>query len=230
MNLDELHDAIEAYTQNNDWTGPVASIGPNKDLIVSSQLNTIIRQAENKIYSLVKTPSTIKSVTGKAIAQNTGDVSGTISDFQRPIAAIMKDGGDANFSKLLLYMEPGLSGALGISIGTGTAPKYYSVVPSSTVTGEPVKLNAFPFTSSSTLTLDIDYYGFPESIVDEADGESWLGTTAENLLLYGCLVEAYTFMKGSTDLLQAYKQKFDEAVQTFNDTTQYAWESYIYED
>ena len=69
-----------------------------------------------------------------------------------------------------------------------------------------------------------DYYGFPESIVDEADGESWLGTTAENLLLYGCLVEAYTFMKGSTDLLQAYKQKFDEAVQAFNQTTLYSWD------
>jgi hypothetical protein len=38
---------------------------------------------------------------------------------------------------------------------------------------------------------------------------TWLSQNARNALLYGCLVEAYTFMKGEIDLLQLYETRFN---------------------
>ena len=61
MDLTALKNAIEAYTQNNDWTGPVGTVSGD---IISSQLDVIIKQAENKIYSFVKAPSATNQLTG----------------------------------------------------------------------------------------------------------------------------------------------------------------------
>ena len=38
---------------------------------------------------------------------------------------------------------------------------------------------------------------------------TWLSQNARNALLYGCLAEAYTFMKGEVDLLQLYETRFN---------------------
>jgi hypothetical protein len=43
-------------------------------------------------------------------------------------------------------------------------------------------------------------------------GTSWLSTNAEIALLYGSLVEAYTYMKGDMNLMQMYMQRYGEAV------------------
>jgi hypothetical protein len=48
----------------------------------------------------------------------------------------------------------------------------------------------------------------PNSLVTDTTG-TWLSQNARNALLYGCLVEAYTFMKGEIDLLQLYETRFN---------------------
>ena len=45
-----------------------------------------------------------------------------------------------------------------------------------------------------------------------ADGTSWLGDNAETALLYGCLVEGYTFMKGEQDMLAVYQKQYEDAM------------------
>lgn len=50
------------------------------------------------------------------------------------------------------------------------------------------------------------------STVSNPIGQTWLGDNYDNVLLYGCLVEAYTFMKGETDIIQLYDAKYKEAV------------------
>lgn len=60
--------------------------------------------------------------------------------------------------------------------------------------------------------IELHYFYRPESIVDSADGTSWLGTNAGPALLYGSLVEAYTFMKGDSDMIQSYEKYFERAV------------------
>jgi putative alpha-1,2-mannosidase len=45
-----------------------------------------------------------------------------------------------------------------------------------------------------------------------SDGTTWLSTNATQGMLYGCLIEAYTFMKGEPDLMQEYEKRFSEAM------------------
>ena len=56
--------------------------------------------------------------------------------------------------------------------------------------------------------------GFSVSVatVDNVNGTSWLGDNFDTVLLYGSLVEAYTYMKGETDLLAVYDGKYKEAL------------------
>jgi len=69
-------------------------------------------------------------------------------------------------------------------------------------------------TPNDALTMELHYFFRPTSITETSDGTSWLGTNADLALLYGSLVEAYTFMKGEPDLLKLYNDRYIEALQT----------------
>ena len=43
-------------------------------------------------------------------------------------------------------------------------------------------------------------------------GETWLSQNAELTLLYGCLIEAYVYMKGDPTLMQEYEQRYAESL------------------
>jgi len=62
----------------------------------------------------------------------------------------------------------------------------------------------------ATYTVELQYYYDPPSIVDA--GTSWLGDNAETVLLYGSLVEAYTYLKGDADMMGQYRQQYESAV------------------
>jgi hypothetical protein len=59
-------------------------------------------------------------------------------------------------------------------------------------------------------TTKLHYYFYPPSIVTA--GTSWLGDNFDTVLLYGSLVEAYTYMKGEQDILALYDGKYKEAL------------------
>ena len=67
-------------------------------------------------------------------------------------------------------------------------------------------------TPDAVYTTELHYYYYPESITVAADGQTWLGDNFDTVLLYGCLVEAYTFMKGEADMMQMYDTKYKEAL------------------
>ena len=90
------------------------------------------------------------------------------------------------------------------SATTGT-PKYYADWDEVTFLLAP--------TPDSNYTVELHYFYRPTSITTSADGTSWLGTNAELALLYGSLLEAYTFMKGEADVLQIYNGRFQESLQ-----------------
>ena len=68
-------------------------------------------------------------------------------------------------------------------------------------------------TPNDNFTMELHYFYRPDSITTTASGTTWLGDNAELALLYGSLVEAYTFMKGEADLLSLYNQRFQESLQ-----------------
>ena len=91
---------------------------------------------------------------------------------------------------------------------TGT-PQYYALFgPQSSA------LNELSFilgpTPDITYGVELHYFYYPESIVTSTT--SWLGDNFDSVLLYGSLVEAYTFMKGETDLVTLYNTKYNEAL------------------
>jgi hypothetical protein len=91
-------------------------------------------------------------------------------------------------------------------------PKYYALfgpaLSGSTITTE-LTFILGP-TPNTTYTAELHFYYYPESIV--TSGTSWLGDNFDTVLLYGALVEAYTFMKGETDMITLYNQKYVEAL------------------
>ena len=65
-------------------------------------------------------------------------------------------------------------------------------------------------TPDTTYNVELHYYYYPTSIVEAET--SWLGDNFDSVLLYGSLVEAYTYMKGEQDMMQLYNTKFMEAL------------------
>lgn len=60
--------------------------------------------------------------------------------------------------------------------------------------------------------IDIEYSKFPNGII--ISGESWLGTNYYQLLLYGVLLEADTFMKGVQDMAARYLTAYQNDLET----------------
>jgi hypothetical protein len=67
-------------------------------------------------------------------------------------------------------------------------------------------------TPDASYSMEMHYYGYPTSIVDSQTGTTWLGDNFDSALLYGSLLEAYTFMKGEPDVIGVYKARYDEAL------------------
>jgi hypothetical protein len=101
---------------------------------------------------------------------------------------------------------------------TDTAlPKYYALFgPTTTNDPSPVITNELSFilgpTPDAAYDVELHYYYYPESITTVASGQTWLGDNFDTVLLYGSLVEAYTFMKGEQDIIALYDGKYKEAL------------------
>ena len=67
-------------------------------------------------------------------------------------------------------------------------------------------------TPDSSYSVELHYYFYPDSITVTPSGRTWLGDNFDTVLLYGTLVEAYTYMKGETDMMALYDGKYKEAL------------------
>jgi len=67
-------------------------------------------------------------------------------------------------------------------------------------------------TPDSTYTMELHYFYYPESITTTASGTTWIGDNIDSVLLYGSLVEGYTFMKGEADMIGLYEKKYQDAL------------------
>jgi hypothetical protein len=65
-------------------------------------------------------------------------------------------------------------------------------------------------TPDAIYPVELHYYYYPQSIVTAST--SWLGDNFDSVLLYGSLVEAYTYMKGEQDMMALYNGKYQEAL------------------
>jgi hypothetical protein len=93
---------------------------------------------------------------------------------------------------------------------TDTAiPKYYALFGPSYSNSTELSFILGP-TPDASYTVELHYFFYPESIT--TSNTSWLGDNFDSVLLYGSLVEAYTFMKGEADIIALYDGKYKEAL------------------
>jgi hypothetical protein len=210
MTYTELIAAIQSYTEN---TFPATYLASGATVSSTTQLNTFITQAEQRIFNTVQFPSLRKNVTGVTSTGNKylSCPADFLSSFS--LAVIDATGAyeyllnkDVNFIRQA-YPTP-----------TDTAiPKYYALFgPTTTNDPSPVITNELSFilgpTPDAVYSVELHYYYYPTSITTAASGQTWLGDNFDSVLLYGSLVEAYTFMKGEVDIISGYDAKYKEAL------------------
>jgi hypothetical protein len=211
MNYSELFQQIQTYTENlfPDTFVSVSNSSNTSTVNATTQINTFIMQAEERIYNTVQIPSLRKNVTGNC--STTTPYLGCPNDFLSSFSmAVIEDDGSYEY---LLNKDVNYIRAAYPSPTAKGMPRYYSLFGSRL--NDPNELSFLLGPSPDAIyRIELHYFYYPESIVDA--GYSWLGDNYSPVLLYGSLVEAYTYMKGETDMLLAYNTKYNEALQQLN--------------
>ena len=199
MNYTELSANIQAYAENTE-TNFVAEIP------------TFVKQAEQRIYNSVQFPSLRKNMTG--VVSSSNKYLSAPDDFLSVYSlAVIEDYGTAleTYTYLLNKDVNFIREAYPTPADVGL-PKYYALfgptVSGSTITNE-LSFIMGP-TPDANYHVELHYYYYPESIVTAET--TWLGDNFDTVLLYGSLVEAYTYMKGEQDMMALYDTKYKEAL------------------
>jgi hypothetical protein len=197
MNYTELKAAIQAYTENTDTS-------------FIAEIPVFVTQAEQRIYNSVQFPSIRKNMTG-VVSTATPYLSAP-SDYLATYSLAVIDG-DGNYEYLLNKDVNFIRQAYPKASDTGL-PKYYALfgptISGSTITNE-LSFMVGP-KPDANYTVELHFYYYPESISTASSGQTWLGDNFDTVLLYGSLVEAYTYMKGEQDMMGLYNQKYMEAL------------------
>jgi hypothetical protein len=197
MDYTALKDAIQAYTENTE-----------ADFI--AEIPVFVTQAEQRIYNTVQFPSIRKNVTGVTTVNN--------KYLQCPLdflavysMAVIDANGDYEY---LLNKDVNFIRQAYPSPTDTAIPRYYALfgpAVSGTTISDELSFILGP-TPDSSYSVELHYYYYPESITVAADGRTWLGDNFDSVLLYGSLVEAYTYMKGEQDMMALYNAKYQEAL------------------
>jgi hypothetical protein len=207
MTYDELFANIQAYTEN---TFPETYTASGVPVSTTEQINTFIKQAEQRIFNTVQFPSLRKNVTGNLTSGN--QYLSCPDDFLASYSLAVED--PVLGQEFLLNKDVNFIRQAYPKVTDTAFPKYYALF-GPTVNGTSVT-NELSFivgpTPDDDYSVELHYYYYPVSIVDSNDGRTWLGDNLDSVLLYGSLVEAYTFMKGEADLTALYNTKYNEAL------------------
>jgi hypothetical protein len=184
-----LKQAIQDYTDNTETT-------------FVSQLDSFIQNAEERILKTAPLEVFRKNATANMTVSN--KYLPKPSDWLFTYSISIIDGNSDH--KFLLNKDVNFVQDYWPTASDTGEPKYYADFDVSNIIITP--------TPDAAYTTEIHYYYRPTSITSA--GTTWLGTNAGPALLYGSLVEAYTFMKGEPDMLQLYEKYFVEALQRIN--------------
>jgi hypothetical protein len=182
-----LKTAIQDYTDNSEST-------------FVSNLALFITEAEERVFKNVQLSLFRKNVSGNTTASN--KYLNIPSDFLAPFSLSVVN---ESANEFLEYKDVNFVQSFTPNPATTGTPRYYSLFDISNFILAP--------TPNAIYTAELHYYYRPASLTAGADsGTTWLSENAPNAMLYGSLVEAYTFMKGDPDLLNTYNQRFSEAI------------------
>ena len=188
----ELKTAIQDYTDNTETT-------------FVNHLSDFIKGAEDRIFKNVDLELFRKNVTSSLTAS---DKFLTIpSDYLASFSLQITTSGSED---ILLQKDVNfLQEAFPTSASTGV-PRFYGVFDVNNFILAP--------TPNSNYAVEMHYYYKPTSLTAGVDsGTTWISTNAPFALLYGSLVEAYTYMKGEADMMQQYEKRFTDQLMRLKD-------------
>ena len=180
-----LTQAVKDYTENTETT-------------FTNNIARFITITEELILRTIQLPDFRKNVTGTLTSGN--QYLTVPSDFLFPYSLAYDNSGYT----FLIFKDVNFIRELYPVASTTGLPKHYAQFNENSFIVGP--------TPNANLTVELHYFYEPESITVSSDGTSWLGTNAENALLYGTLLQAYIFMKGEADITQLYQQQFETAL------------------
>ena len=185
MNYSQLVAQIQDYTENQFTTTVV---------------NNFIQQAEQRIYNSVQLPALRKNVTGTTTSGNKYLAMPTnwLATFS---LAIINANNEYTYllNKDVNFIRQSYPDTDSDYYGT---PAYYAVFDQNSFILGP--------TPDASYAVELHYFYYPESITTATT--TWLGDNFSSALLYGSLLEAYTYMKGEQDVINQYQKRYDEAM------------------
>jgi hypothetical protein len=201
MDYTALKNAIQAYTENTE-----------ADFI--AEIPVFVTQAEQRIYNSVQFPSIRKNVYGQVTANN--NYLQCPTDFLAVYSLAIITGvvnGNLNTGtyEYLLNKDVNFIRQAYPTANETALPKYYALFGPRSDNVDELTFILGP-TPDLAYYTELHYYYYPESITVAADGRTWLGDNFDTVLLYGSLVEAYTYMKGEQDMMALYNGKYQEAL------------------
>ena len=193
--LTNLQDDIRDYTE------------VDSSVFSTGVLNTIIKNAENRIYREVDTDDNRFYATSNLQA---GNRYVTIPSDLRIIryAQLRNTAGDQVFLEKRdtsfmaeYYDTPGTQSGF---------PKYYANWDANFWVVAP--------TPDSTYHITLAYIKQPVSLTDSSVSSTgtYISNKYQDLLLFACLVEAYGYLKGPVDLIQYYEQSYRRAAKSYS--------------
>tara|TARA_R100000544_G_scaffold23048_1_gene11532 strand:+ start:1608 stop:2273 length:666 start_codon:yes stop_codon:yes gene_type:complete len=189
----ELKTAIQNYTENTETT------------FVSS-LDIFIKNAEERILKIAQLEVFRKNQSGTLTPYSTDATNSKYltvpSDYLAPFSLSFTNSGSKEF---MMFKDVNFVQSFNPDSSTVGAPRYYAQFDITHFILAP--------TPDVAYEVELHYFYRPASLTAGGDtGTTWLSTNASVALLYGSLIEAYTFMKGEADLVANYTQRFTEAM------------------
>ena len=188
----QLKTAIQDYTENTEST-------------FVTHLPDFIKTTEERILKNIQLSLFRKNVTGTMTDGN--QYLAAPSDFLAPFSLSLTSSSSKQF---LDYKDTNFVQTINPNSTTEGTPRYYALFDVDNFILAP--------TPDSNFTTELHYFYRPASLTAGADsGTTWLSSNAPFAMLYGSLIEAYTFMKGEADILQNYDEKFMQALSRLKD-------------
>ena len=187
-----LTTAIQDYTDNSETT-------------FVNNIPNFVKAAEEKILKSVDLDYFRKNVTS---ALTSSDAFLTVpTDYLASFSLQITTSGSESF---LLQKDVNFLREYTPASTTTGLPKYYARFDEDNFILAP--------TPNSNYTIQLNYFYRPASLTAGSDsGTTWVSTNAPFALLYGSLVEAYTFMKGEPDVIQNYNGLFTQYLERVKD-------------
>jgi len=182
-----LKTAIEDYTENTETT-------------FVTHMDDFIKLSEERILKNVQLELFRKNTTGTMTSSN--QYLAMPSDFLAPFSLSITSSSVKSF---LQFKDVNYVQSFNPNSSTTGTPRYYAIFDITNFIIGP--------TPDSGYTSELHYFYRPASLTAAGDsGTTWLSENATLALLYGCLTEAYTYMKGEQDLMAEYEKRFGEAM------------------